>query len=229
MFCREAKEVPNLVQIFHELNKKHFSSILPLPILKWNYRLSSTAGTFSPGLEKARSSSKGSIIEVAGYLQRIPEGEKHIRDTLLHEMIHYWLWYRKKPFGHTPEFYKKMRETGAKRYNPVPKEPSKIYIYECPHCHIEIKAHRKLTNMACADCADKYNQGYFHSSFQLRMKKSILAKTDLSQESKPIEEEEEKVLPQEEALKRIFHIRESIKKSLLQDACKKNQIKESVE
>ena len=165
---------------------------------------------FIHGKRTAPSLHKGCIIEVAAYLKGVSEGRKHIKDTILHEMIHYWLWYRKKPFGHTKEFYEKMRKTGAKRYNTVPKKPSRTYTYECPNCHIEIKAHRKLTNMACAGCSEKYNQGFFHPSFRLELQKAP-PKSKVST-VRPSEEASE-VLSKEEIIQQITHIREALKGS----------------
>lgn len=203
-----------LKTFFHELNEKHFSGELPLPLLKWNYRLRSTAGMFMPGKRKSKSPHKDCVIEVAAYLKEVAEGEKHIRDTILHEMIHYWLWYRERPFGHTKEFYEKMRRTGAKRYNPVPKGPSRTYLYACPHCHREITAHRKLTNMACARCSEKYNQGFFHSSFALKLRKELPSSKVTTPKTCSLKESpREDILPLEKAMEQIAHIRKTLIKS----------------
>ena len=153
-----------LEPIFHELNQQHFSSELPLPVLSWNSRLQTTAGRFCPGSRNPLFPRKAQI-EVASYLQGIEEGLMHIRDTMLHEMIHYQLWHQKKPYGHTEEFYSIMKRVGAKRYNPVPKMRPVKYWYECLGCKIKVPARRKFGTVACAKCCKKYTGGEFSSKF----------------------------------------------------------------
>lgn len=110
------------------------------------------------------------VIEVAAYLKE--EGERAvtlITETLGHEMIHYWLWSRRKPYGHTAEFLAKMREIGVARYNPVPRLRPPKYVYVCPGCSREYPARRRWRGLACARCCDEHNGGKFHPRFQLRM------------------------------------------------------------
>ena len=104
----------DLVRIFTEWNLKSFEGILPIPELRWNSRLKTSAGRFIPNRKK-------SVIEIASYLLDEPNAEELIRDTLGHEIIHYWLWEMKQPYGHTPTFHEKMNELGVSRYNSVPK------------------------------------------------------------------------------------------------------------
>lgn len=155
----------DLLQVFTLLNEEHFQAKLPVCRLIWNSRLRATAGRFGPA--RYGRDHKDAVIEIASYLQKIENGADHIRDTMLHEMIHYWLWYRGRPYGHTPEFYSKMKETGAKRYNPVPIVQSIKYYYECPSCEQLYPARRKLGIVACTSCCKKHNRGYFHRRFQL--------------------------------------------------------------
>lgn len=160
------KEV--LEQIFHELNQLHFGGSLPLPKLLWNQRLRSSAGRFSPGsthLLKPRAPT----IEVASYLKELPDGTFHTKDTMLHEMVHYYLWHKKRPYGHTPEFNQILRRVGARRYNPVPKLGPVKYWYKCPNCAEKIPAKRKLSLSACAPCCKKYNKGEFSHKFILKI------------------------------------------------------------
>ena len=149
-------------KIFQELNAAYFCAELPQPKLNWNPRMRTTAGRFSTA----------AVIEIASYLQSIENGSQHVRDTMLHEMIHYWLWFKKKPFGHSPEFYKKMHELGAKRYNTVPIVRPPKYHYQCPECETVVPARRKLGNVACLDCCRKYNRGYYQPKFKLAMMSS---------------------------------------------------------
>ena len=115
----------DLLEIFKQLNEKHFDGFLDPPVLRWNGRLRTASGRFFPGARQKkfglRAVARPPIIEVASYLLQESEGELHIRETLAHEMIHYWLWVRSRPHGHTDEFYAKMTEMGARRYNPVPR------------------------------------------------------------------------------------------------------------
>ncbi|HEY8280520.1 MAG TPA: SprT-like domain-containing protein [Bdellovibrionota bacterium] len=158
-----------LEAIFHELNHAHFGSALPPPKLSWNSRLSSTAGRFCPGsrIPLRRISAE---IEVATYLRDLPDGTIHVRDTVLHEMIHYFLWHQRKPHGHTAEFHDIMKRVGAKRYNTVPQLRPIKHWYECPVCRIEVPARRKLGISACAPCCEKHNRGRYHDRFRLRIR-----------------------------------------------------------
>ncbi len=167
-----------LENIFQALNAKHFESSLPLPILTWNSRLRATSGRFTPGTRQGERAT----IEVASYLQSLTDGETHIRGTVLHEMIHFWLWHRHRPYGHTPEFHKKMRETQAPRYNPVPQVRPIRHYYECIHCKELLPARRKLKNMACYTCCKKFNDGYYDKKYRLRLRKDI---TKPKQEAEP--------------------------------------------
>jgi predicted SprT family Zn-dependent metalloprotease len=150
----------NLDSLFVELRAEHFSADLPLPSLRWNKRMSTSAGRFCPA--------PNALIEIAHYLRALPDGHTHIRDTLLHEMIHYQLWWQKKPYGHTPEFYSIMKRTGATRFNTVPKLRPVKHWYQCPSCLQSVPARRTLGKVACAKCCNKFNQGHFAPQFILQ-------------------------------------------------------------
>ncbi len=158
----------NLSDIFSSLNQQHFSGELPLPKLTWNSRLRSSAGRFCPGSRNILKP-RAPLIEIASYLQELDDGLLHITDTLLHEMIHYWLWIKHKPYGHTPEFHHIMKRVGARRYNPVPKLSAVKYWYECPRCLHKSPARRRLGSVACLSCCKKWNQGKYHENFRLRI------------------------------------------------------------
>lgn len=159
----------SLRQIFDDLNEKHFDGFLDAPVLSWNSRLRTSAGRFIPGSRRFFRL-KPPEIEVASYLKTETDGERHIIDTIAHEMIHYWLWVRKKPYGHTDEFYRKMKQMGASRYNPVPKLRPPKYFYQCPGCEQEFPARRKLGTLACLTCCKKHAGGRYDSRFKLVMK-----------------------------------------------------------
>jgi predicted SprT family Zn-dependent metalloprotease len=175
---------PDLSTVFAALNLQHFDGFLEEPVLKWNSRLRSSAGRFLPGArsritkvalwilggqDRERITRKP-IIEIASYLQDETDGANHIRETMAHEMIHYWLWVRKKPYGHSEEFYQKMKRMGARRYNPVPKVRPPKYLYMCVSCQKEYPAYRKLGPLACASCCKVYAKGRYDEKYKLVMK-----------------------------------------------------------
>jgi predicted SprT family Zn-dependent metalloprotease len=191
-----------LEEIFHQLNERHFGSSLPQPKLLWNSRLRSSAGRFCPG---SRNPLKPKLaeIEVATYLKEHVDSAIHITDTLLHEMVHYYLWFQKKPYGHTPEFHQILKRVGARRYNPIPKLSPVKYLYECRQCRKKIPARRKLRPSACADCCKSYNRGYFSEKYLL-----VLCSEQQMKLAKPMEEfipsKPEEVIQKLQTLKQII-------------------------
>jgi predicted SprT family Zn-dependent metalloprotease len=113
------------------------------------------------------------MIEIASYLLSEADCAKYIVDTLAHEMIHFWLWVRNQPYGHTPEFYAKMKQMGVSRYNPVPRVKPPKYIYRCPACHQEFPARRALGVLACAKCCKKHAGGKYDSRFKLFLDRQL--------------------------------------------------------
>lgn len=158
----------SLEVLFRELNEKHFDGFLDAPVLGWNSRLRSAAGRFIPGSRKFFRDVPPKI-EIASYLREEAEAETHIRDTLAHEMIHLWLWVRRRPYGHTAEFLAKMRAMGTTRYNPVPKLRGPKYVYRCPSCEKDFPARRKLGVLACLDCCKREAGGKYDRRFKLVM------------------------------------------------------------
>ena len=168
------KRPPRLDRIFEEINADHFDGKLKPPIFSWNPRLRTSAGRFIPGSRKYFRTVRP-VIEVASYLLKEEESDRLIRDTLAHEMIHYWLWDRRRPYGHTPEFLKKMREMGVSRYNPVPKQRPYRYLYVCSACDREFPARKRLGVLACASCCKTHSGGRFDPRFQLRLAKELIS------------------------------------------------------
>ena len=152
----------DLSRIFAEWNEQSFEGDLPLPEIRWNPRLRTSAGRFIPGHEQC-------VIEVASYLCEELQAERLIRDTLGHEMIHYWLFIRNRPYGHTPEFHRKMEEIGVSRYNPVPKHRPFKHCYECRTCSQRIFVRKRLRLAACASCCNEHSGGKFDARFKLRL------------------------------------------------------------
>lgn len=168
----------DLPAMFHEWNRLHFDGLLAEPRIIWHPRLRTSAGRFIPGKHIGRGILTGRFglkalerptqIEVATYLLELPNAEHHIRDTLGHEMIHYWLWERGRPYGHTAEFHAKMREMGVSRYNPVPKLTGTRYAYRCPSCNRQwIRKRRYTRRVACLVCCKKHAGGEFSEKFLL--------------------------------------------------------------
>ena len=151
----------SLTQLFSDINQTHFDGFLEVPTLAWNGRLRSTSGRFTPG--------KPPQIEVASYLVKAPDAEALCRDTLAHEMIHYWLWVMGLPYGHTDRFLNKLNEMGASRYNRNPYPLASRYIYRCQGCHKEFPVRKKLGRLACQDCCQRYGDGRFDGRFQLSL------------------------------------------------------------
>ncbi len=173
-----------LLQYFHEINARWFDSFLEPPVLRWNSRLRSSAGRFFPGSRKFLSQVPPAI-EVASYLLEEGNREALIRDTMAHEMIHYWLWVRHKPYGHTDEFWTKMTEMGVSRYNPVPRVRPYRYLYRCAGCGKDFPARRKLGNLACADCCQKHSGGRYDARFRLALVRTLARGEVLAQAPSP--------------------------------------------
>jgi predicted SprT family Zn-dependent metalloprotease len=166
---------PELVQLFEEINSRHFDGFLDPPKLKWNRRLRSSAGRFVPGARpwSIWAAERPPTIEIASYLLQEANALDLIRDTLAHEMIHYWLWVRRKPYGHTPEFWDKMTVMGVSRYNPVPRVRPYRYLYRCKGCRGEFPARRKLGLLACARCCKEHAGGRFDPRFELLLERKL--------------------------------------------------------
>ena len=158
--------------VFAEINEKSFDGFLDAPVLSWNSRLRSSAGRFIPGRRKFFKQ-EPPTIELASYLLEEQQARDLIYDTLAHEMIHYWLWVRRKPYGHSAEFYTKMREMGVSRYNTVPRTRPFRYVYQCGGCRKEFPTKRRLGVLACSDCCKKHAAGKFDSRFTLELAKTL--------------------------------------------------------
>jgi SprT protein len=162
---------PCLELLFHGLNLLHFEGLLAGPRLAWNSRLRRSAGRFVPGSRRWRSRP---LIEVATYLLEEEEALRHVRETMAHEMIHQWLWERGRPYGHTDEFHRKLREIGVPRYNPVPRLRPLRWVYRCIECGNESYARKRLTGrLACLPCCRRHNGGRFHARFECRLAREL--------------------------------------------------------
>lgn len=158
----------DLKWLFDQINQKHFDAFLDYPELVFNSRLSSSAGRFFPG-SRSVFFPRAPKIEIASYLMDESEADALILDTLAHEMIHYWLWVRRRPYGHTPEFTTKMRQMGVSRFNSAPKFKAHRYMYICPNCKRRFPARKKLSKLACAQCCKQFNEGRYSDVFRLEV------------------------------------------------------------
>lgn len=163
---------PDLLVLFEEINQKHFEGFLDPPILHWNSRLRSSAGRFIPGSRKFPRAFPPKI-DIASYLIEEKNALDLIKDTLAHEVIHYWLWVRRRPYGHSSEFLSKMKQMGVSRYNPVPRLRPLKYLYQCQTCNKDFPARRKLGPLACADCCKRYADGNYDVRFKLVLARSV--------------------------------------------------------
>jgi predicted SprT family Zn-dependent metalloprotease len=163
-----------LLALFLEINRVYFDGFLDPPLLHWNSRLRSSAGRFIPGSRKFWRAFPPKI-EVASYLREEIKATALIYDTVAHEMIHYWLWVRRRPYGHTPEFLIKMKQMGVSRYNPVPRTRPYKYLYQCLSCQKNFPTRKKLGILACAQCCQKHSNGKYDPRFKLVLNRTLNA------------------------------------------------------
>jgi len=183
----EIQQADLLQAAFQRVNSWGFSGELPLIRLSWNSRLRSSAGRFFSGSPLWRDPQGRPLIperlapriEIASYLLKQERAAELIVDTMAHEMIHFWLWYRRKPFGHTALFHRKLKELGASRYNTVPQRQNYKYIYECPRCLGRFPTRRRLSNVACLKCCRVFASGRFDSRFRLQLLGPYTGSSDL--------------------------------------------------
>ena len=141
-------DVAELQLMFAQFNYAYFDGEIPTHEIAYNNRFSNVAGRITYKPPKIELSPK----HLRGRLDQL-------RETLLHEMIHAWLFARNENPGHTPTFKKKMRELGLKSiYHdlgtaaPVNESP-KRYILRCEHCRRELlRKRRPQPSMRCAHC-----------------------------------------------------------------------------
>jgi predicted SprT family Zn-dependent metalloprotease len=141
-------DVAELQLLFAELNNLHFNGEIPAHRIAYNARFGNLAG---------RITYKPPLIELSP--KHFKDNYQALRDTLLHEMIHAWLYARGENPAHTPAFKKKMRELGLSSiYHdlgtaPPLKGSAKRYIIRCEKCGLEALRKRKPPAGArCARC-----------------------------------------------------------------------------
>jgi predicted SprT family Zn-dependent metalloprotease len=137
--------------MFAQLNYECFAGEIPTHRIAYNARFSNVAG---------RITYKPPLIELS-----LKHFEKHpdaLRDTLLHEMIHAWLFARGQNPGHSAAFKKKMRELGLTSIyhdlgSAAPRRESTTrFILRCDRCTMELlRKRRPLANVSCGRCSGR--------------------------------------------------------------------------
>ena len=95
-----------IYEIFDKLNKQYFEGKLPYVRILW----SETFGHgkyFKQFGDFIALPHKRPFIRLSKQLCAEP---KDIARVLYHEMVHFWLYINKQPWGHTKEFKKKLKE-----------------------------------------------------------------------------------------------------------------------
>ncbi len=150
-------DVAELQLLFARLNGEHFGGRIPAHRIAYNGRFANLAG---------RITYKPPLIELSRkHLERAPEA---LRETLLHEMIHAWLFALGENPGHTPTFKKKMRELGLRSiYHDLgTTRPARRIAYRfmlrCERCSMEVgRMKRPRRSVSCARCGgSRYNERF---------------------------------------------------------------------
>jgi predicted SprT family Zn-dependent metalloprotease len=142
-------DVAELQLLFAQYNNEFFAGEIPAHRIAFNGRFGNLAGriTYRPPL-----------IELSSrHFEQYPEA---LRETLLHEMIHAWLFARGQNPGHTAAFKKKMRELGLTSIyhdlgNALPRrESTRRFILRCDRCTMEVlRKRRPPANVSCGRCS----------------------------------------------------------------------------
>ena len=141
-------DIAELQLLFARFNYAYFDGEIPTHEIAYNNRFSNVAGRITYKPPKIELSPK--------HLRGKPE---QLRETLLHEMIHAWLFAKNLNPSHTHAFKRKMRELGLKSiYHdlgtaaPINENP-KRYILRCEHCRREhLRKRRPAPAARCAWC-----------------------------------------------------------------------------
>jgi predicted SprT family Zn-dependent metalloprotease len=147
---RDAFTLPSaadLQVIFAILNARHFGGVLRAYRIIFNTRLTSVAG---------RIGHRPPVIELSPKLLAVDA--QQVEPTLLHEMVHAWLYQHGLPNGHGREFKRKMREVGLTsiyHFLPVQRRRSqRRYMLSCPRCQTKLLRRRRPGfRVSCARCS----------------------------------------------------------------------------
>jgi len=139
--------------LFAQLNYQFFNGEIPAHRIGYNSRFSNCAGRIS-------YRQKPPLIELSA--KHLADSPNALRETLLHEMIHAWLFSVGKNPGHGADFKRKMKEVGiASIYHdlgnarPI-RESNKRYILRCEKCAMELLRKRKpAQTISCGRCSKR--------------------------------------------------------------------------
>ncbi|MBD5634901.1 MAG: SprT-like domain-containing protein [Candidatus Eremiobacteraeota bacterium] len=166
-------DVSELQMLFAALNNEFFGGEIPAHKLAYNGRFSNLAG---------RITYKPPTIELSP--KHFERDAAALRETLLHEMIHAWLFARGENPGHTAKFKKKMRELGLRSIyhdmgSAVPRrESTKRFILRCDACTMEIlRKKRPPAFVSCGRCSRRS----YDARYRLRVFE-VLDMSDVSEE-----------------------------------------------
>jgi len=152
--------IADLQLLFARLNLEHFGGTLRAHRIGYNARMTTCTG---------RISYRPPVIELS--LPLLTRHPRQITPTLLHEMVHAWLYQVGLPSGHGRDFKAKMREVGLKSiYHNLPVErrhSKRRYALECPHCRRAlIRRRHPGGRISCARCSPRR----FDSRYEMRVR-----------------------------------------------------------
>lgn len=141
----------DLQLLFASLNNYYFNGEVPACRIRYNARFSNSAGRIT-------YSERPLLIELSA--KHFEKDDSALRETLLHEMIHAWLFHLCGDTGHGSAFRRKMRECGmtsiyhdlgsARPFN----ESAKRYILRCEKCTLELLRKRlPAAPLSCGRCS----------------------------------------------------------------------------
>ena len=168
-------DVAELQLLFAQYNFLHFDGEIPTYRIAYNARFSNCAG---------RICYKPPLIELSP--KHLAGRFEELRDTLLHEMIHAWLFARGENPGHTARFKKKMDELGlGSIYHDLGtasprRESNRRFILRCDRCTLELLRRRRPPGpISCGRCSRKR----FDSRYRLRVLE-ILETREVNEEAR---------------------------------------------
>lgn len=174
-------DVPDLLELFGQLNGRFFEDKLPPCQVRWSRRLTRTAGmvyceerlidlSYPLLVEQFRSATLFPPEYLVCGVPCQSAGEA-TTEILKHEMLHFWLYCRGEPPGHPPLFKHlahAMGQSSIRHCITLPKRPGD-WVYQCPHCGYSLHRRRRMRRqVACGLCCRKYNQGEYDRRFQFQ-------------------------------------------------------------
>ncbi|CAD5119461.1 DgyrCDS8067 [Dimorphilus gyrociliatus] len=144
--------------LFQEFNNKIFDGKLPVTMdIRWNKRLSTTAGYCKYTINRTTNAHKA-CIELS---DKVCDSSHRLRDILLHEMCHAAVWIlNKRKESHGPN-WKGWADLSSLVYPEIPRVDVahnyaivKKFLYICMNCNYHISRHSKSIdeNAPCKKC-----------------------------------------------------------------------------